>query len=162
MKATVLYQSVTGTTKTMAEHIADGMMSVEGMEAKAMSIDNPDASWIGESSCVIIGTPTYMADLSGKVKQFLEGCGRYGLAGKIGGAFATADYIHGGGDIAIQTILTHMMVFGMMTYSGGGSYGKPVIHLGPVMIKGHEDEFKEVFRTYGQRMAKQTLKVFSK
>ncbi|MGN1317685.1 MAG: flavodoxin family protein, partial [Lachnospirales bacterium] len=110
----------------------------------------------------ILGTPTYMADVSGRVKSFLESLKQYGLAGKLGGAFATADYIHGGGDIAIQTILTHMMVYGMMVYSGGGSCGKPVIHLGPVAIKGYEDELKNVFEIYGQRMAEQTLRVFEK
>ena len=160
MKVTVLYQSVTGTTKRMAEHIEEGMMTVEGVEVRKMPIDAIDKDWISKSSCVILGTPTYMADISAVVKQFLETFGKLGLAGKLGGAFATADYVHGGGDIAIQTILTHMMVCGMMVYSGGGSCGRPVIHLGPVAIKGHEDEFKEVFKTYGQRMAKQALKVF--
>ena len=41
----------------------------------------------------------------------------------------------------------------MLTYSGGGSFGKPVIHLGPVALHGHLEESKELFRLYGQRMA---------
>lgn len=160
MKITILYQSATGTAKEMAAYIAEGMTSAADIEVKIMPIEDIDKDWISESKCVILGTPTYMADVSGKVKQFLETCGQYSLAGKLGGAFATADYIHGGGDIAIQTILTHMMVFGMMVYSGGGSCGKPVIHLGPVAIKEHKDEYKETFKIYGQRMAEQTLKIF--
>ena len=81
-------------------------------------------------------------------------------AGKVGGAFATADYLHGGGDLGIQTILNHMMVLGMLTYSGGGSFGKPVIHLGPVALHGHLEESKELFRLYGQRMATKTVSLF--
>ena len=90
----------------------------------------------------------------GAVKVWLDGPAlKAGLAGKVGGAFATADYLHGGGDLGIQTILNHMMVLGMLTYSGGGSFGKPVIHLGPVALHGHLEESKELFRLYGQRSA---------
>ena len=51
------------------------------------------------------------------------------------------------------------MVAGMMTYSGGGSQGVPVIHLGPVAIAPNLDEFAELFRTYGERMARQAAKL---
>lgn len=156
MKMSVVYFSKSGNTKQMAEQIVQGMTSVEGVQAKAMSIENIDEAWIKESGGVIFGTPTYYADMSGAVKVFLEKCGQYGLAGKIGGAFATADYIHGGGEMAIQNILTHLMVFGMMVYSGGGSYGKPVIHLGPVAITGNYEAFYETFKQYGSRMATKT------
>ena len=131
MKMTVLYHSVTGNTKTMAQVIAEGMMTVAGVEAKAFPIENWDAAWVKESKCVVLGTPIYLADLCSAVKVWLDGPAlKAGLAGKVGGAFATADYLHGGGDLGIQTILNHMMVLGMLTYSGGGSFGKPVIHLG--------------------------------
>lgn len=153
MKATVLYHSKSGNTQKMAEIIIQGMMSMEGVEAKAFSIDDIDSVWLKESSCVVLGTPTYYADVSGTIKNFLETCGKYGLAGKLGGAFATADYVYGGGDIALQTILTHMMFFGMLTYSGGCAYGNPPIHLGPVAVNGHFEEIKETFYLYGQRMA---------
>ena len=91
MKAAILDHSETGNTKTMAEVIAEGMNSVEGMEAKAFSIDAVDEAWVKESQCVIMGTPSYYADISGTAKVFLETCGKYGLAGKLGGAFATAN-----------------------------------------------------------------------
>ena len=38
MKMTVLYHSVTGNTKTMAQVIAEGMMTVAGVEAKAFPL----------------------------------------------------------------------------------------------------------------------------
>ncbi|MFR4757557.1 MAG: flavodoxin family protein [Evtepia gabavorous] len=143
MKMTVLYHSVTGNTKTMAQVIAEGMMTVAGVEAKAFPIENWDAAWVKESKCVVLGTPIYLADLCSAVKVWLDGPAlKAGLAGKVGGAFATADYLHGGGDLGIQTILNHMMVLGMLTYSGGGSFGKPVIHLGPVALHGHLEESK--------------------
>ncbi len=95
-----------------------------------------------------------MASFSGTVKNWLDGpCTKLGLAGKMCGAFATANYIHGGGDIAIQSILSHLMVCGALPYSGGGSFGVPVIHLGPVAVGSKLEESTELFKTYGQRMA---------
>ena len=102
MKMTVLYHSVTGNTKTMAQVIAEGMMTVAGVEAKAFPIENWDAAWVKESKCVVLGTPIYLADLCSAVKVWLDGPAlKAGLAGKGGGAFATADYLHGGGDLGI-------------------------------------------------------------
>ena len=85
MKMTVLYHSVTGNTKTMAQVIAEGMMTVAGVEAKAFPIENWDAAWVKESKCVVLGTPIYLADLCSAVKVWLDGPAlKAGLAGKVG------------------------------------------------------------------------------
>lgn len=161
MKITVLYYSKTGNTKKMAEVISEGMQRVDGVESKAFSIEAIDEAWAKESKCIVLGTPIYVASVCGEVKNWLEGpCKKCDLAGKIGGAFATADYLHGGGDLGISLILSHMMVYGMLTYSGGGAYGKPVIHLGPVALKERLEESEEAFRLYGQRMAAKTIEMY--
>ncbi|MCD8352018.1 MAG: NAD(P)H-dependent oxidoreductase [Planctomycetaceae bacterium] len=161
MKMSVLYYTRTGHTKTMAETIAEGMRRVDGVETGVFSIDAIDEGFIKESQCVVLGSPVYIATIAAEVKTWFDkSAGKLGLAGKIGGAFATQDYLHGGGDIAIQSILAHMMVFGMMTYSGGGAHGKPVIHLGPVALGSDMDGSKETFLLYGERMAKQTAALF--
>ena len=49
MKMTVLYHSVTGNTKTMAQVIAEGMMTVAGVEAKAFPIENWDLAVAGHA-----------------------------------------------------------------------------------------------------------------
>lgn len=161
MKMTVLYHSKTGNTKKMAEVIAEGMMRVNGAEAKVFSIDAIDEAWIKESKCVVLGSPIYVATICAAVKEWFDGPARkYALAGKIGGAFATQNYLHGGADIGIQCILSHMTVYGMLVYSGGGSCGAPVIHLGPVALHERLDESAETFRIYGERMAAKTLEIF--
>ena len=161
MKMCVLYYSKSGNTKKMADVIVEGMNLVDGVEAKAFSLNEIDKEWVQESKCIVVGTPTYLASLCGEVKTWLEGPSmKYGLSGKIGGAFATADYLHGGAELAIRTILDHLMVLGMLAYSGGGAYGKPVIHLGPVALSSGLDESKDVFLTYGKRMAAKTCEVF--
>ena len=165
MKMSVIYHSVSNNTKRMADIIAEGMNSVEGVEAKTFSIDAVDEEFVKESKCVVMGCPTYAADTSAAFHAFLEGCGKLGLAGKLGGAFATAQYTHGGAELTIRTILDHMMVMGMLTYSAGGSKGKPVIHLGPTAIAtaGNVEAlepFDETFRLYGQRMADKAVEIF--
>lgn len=161
MKMSVVYHSKTNTTREMAEVIAEAMMSVAGVEAKTFAIEAVDEEWVKESRVLVAGTPIYMANMCGEMKLWLEKqCKQYGVAGKIGGAFATVDYLHGGGELGIQTILDHMLVYGMLTYSGGGSFGKPVIHLGPVAMKGHLDESRETFWLYGQRMATKATELF--
>lgn len=160
MKMSVLYHSKSGHTREMAETIARGMQSVEGAEAKAFPIDALDEGWVKQSACIVLGSPIYMASISAEMKLWLEtGLPKLGLAGKIGGAFATADYVHGGGELGIHTLLDHLMVYGLLAYSGGGSFGKPVIHLGPVAIAGQLDEYKETFEIYGQRMAQKTMEI---
>lgn len=163
MKITILYDSVTGTTKRMAEAVMEGVISVQGVECKTFPINEPDEEFVKESRCVILGTPVYYASMTAAVKVWFEKSARHlGLAGKLAGAFATADYVHGGGEIAIQSILSHCMVVGMIAYSGGGAFGRPVIHLGPVAIKKEEKEYTELFTIYGKRMAMKTVELFDK
>jgi NAD(P)H dehydrogenase (quinone) len=161
MKFTVLYHSVSGNTKKMAEVIAESMRMMENAEPKTFPIEEIDETWVKESKCVIVGTPIYYASVSGAIKNFLERpCNKYELAGKIGGAFATANYVHGGGELGIRLILDHMLCHGMLTYSGGFACGNPVIHLGPVALTGHLEENMDTFKLYGQRMAAKTIEIF--
>ena len=157
MKAAIVFDSRTHTTEKAATFIAEGLKSVDDIEARCFNIDEADFEYIQQSQLVIFGSPTYMASVTAKMKSWLESnAGKLKLAGKLGGAYATEQYIHGGAENAIQEILTFMMVMGMMTYS---SCGKPVIHLGPVGMSQDIESFKDLFVTYGQRMGEQLLKI---
>ncbi len=163
MKIAVLYYSKTGNTKKMAECIVEGIQSVDGINAESYSIDEVNDSQISECEAVIIGTPTYNASLSGALKMWLESFpSTYKIPGKMAGAFATAAYVHGGADLAIQTILTHLLVEGALIYSSGCAFGSPVIHLGPVAISSDLDAYRELFIVYGQRFAGEVKKVYDK
>lgn len=99
-----------------------------------------------------------MADMSGEIKAWLSGPAlKYNLTGKIGGAFATADYI----TQAIQNILNYMLILSMLTHSSGAMFGAPVIHLGPVAIKGEIEHSLNTFTIYGERFAKKVLEFFN-
>ena len=156
MKLAIVYDSKSGNTAKMSEYIIEGMQSVEGVTAKAFHIDQVDGEYVRSSTALIVGTPTYNGYLTADLKKWLEQAPpKLNLAGKIAGAYATGAYIHGGGDLAIQCVLTHLLIEGMLVYSGGQSKGVPVIHLGPVAIAPNLDEYAELFRIYGKRMAEQ-------
>ena len=164
MKMAVIYHSVTGNTKNMGEQIVKGMNSVGGVEARSFPIDNVDTEFVKEAKCVVFGSPIYAAHITGQMMNYLlSEAGKLGLAGKLAGAYTTAQYVHGGGELGIREMLDHCMVLGALIYSGGGAWGKPVIHLGPVGIDNTLDinTFAENFEVYGKRMAAKAVELFS-
>ncbi|MBQ1383020.1 MAG: flavodoxin family protein [Solobacterium sp.] len=159
MKATVVYVSKTGITASLAEKIAEGLTE-GGVEAKAFSYHDIDMDWMTESKTVIIGTPTYYTDAAADTTAFLETLGKYGVAGKLGGAFATAQYAWGGNEMAMMNIIMHELFFGMLVYSGGGAAGNPPIHIGPIKIGSADYDWDALAVDYGKRMAAETIKLF--
>jgi len=168
MKLAVIYDSKTGNTKQAAEWIVQGMNEVEGVEAAAFGIDAVDEAFVIEAKGVVIGSPTYAALMTpGMHAWLLKSAGKLRMGGKLGGAFATAQYTHGGGDLVIQSILANEMVFGMLCYSGGAAKGKPVIHLGPVGVNNNMEahngieHYQEKFSLYGKRFAEKAAELFA-
>lgn len=164
MKMAVIYHSVTGNTREMGEEIVKGMNSVEGAEARSFPIEAVDAGFVREAKCVVFGSPIYAAHITGQMMNYLLAeAGGLGLAGKLAGAYTTAQYVHGGGELGIREMLDHCMVMGALIYSGGAACGKPVIHLGPVGIDHTMDihAFSENFVIYGRRMAEKAMELFS-
>ena len=161
MKVSILYYSRTGNTRTMAHYIAEGIERVEGMKAGVFSIDDIDEDFALESDGFIFGTPTYVGGPAAEMYSFLVNeVVRYRIAGKLAGVFATEQYVHGGADVAMLRMAESLMVYGMMLYSGGGSYGRPVIHFGPVEVSPDTEKYRELFVTYGERFARQ-IKIIS-
>lgn len=157
----VIYYSDSGNTRRMAETLVDGLERTDGVEARAFSLDALDAEYIKASKCVIFGTPTHMADMTPALKQwFVEKAKDFNLGGKIGGVFATANYYHGGSELAMQNLVIQMLVKGMLVYSGGSSFGVPIIHVGPVAFGGKLEESEELFLIYGERISQQTAELF--
>ncbi|MDO5713091.1 MAG: flavodoxin domain-containing protein [Tissierellia bacterium] len=162
MLSSIIYYSQTGHTKIVGEYIEEGMKNV-GMDVKTMSIDSLNLDNIKDSTCIIFGSPVYVAGLALPMTTFLQREARtFGLKDKLGGAFVTADYLHGGISIALQEIIRHELVFGMLPYSGGAANGRPFIHLGPAALAKDLEEQKENFIIYGQRMGKKAFELFSK
>lgn len=167
MKLAVIYDSKTGNTKKTAEWIAEGMNSIEGVEARTFSLSGVDEDFVKEANGIVIGSPVHAATMTPALHNWiLCSMGKLGFADKLGGAFATEQYSHGGATVAIQNILQLEFVAGMLCYSSGAASGKPVIHLGPVAVNDNEEKhnglefYKSVFEIYGQRFAKKAKDIF--
>jgi NAD(P)H dehydrogenase (quinone) len=160
MKLSIVYYSKTGKTKTMAEEIAKGMKMLDNIEVGLFQIEKIDYDFIKESKAVIFGTPTYYANTCWQIKKWFDESWNCNLEGKIGGAFSTADFPQGGADTAILTLINHLMVKGMLVYSGGSALGLPYIHLGPVAFKENFEESKELFNLFGKRIAEKSIEIF--
>ncbi|MCR5202621.1 MAG: flavodoxin family protein [Lachnospiraceae bacterium] len=167
MKLSVIYDSKTGNTKQAGEWIVEGMNEVEGVEAKAFSIDSIDEDFVKESKGVVIGSPSYAAAMTPDLHDWLlNKSGNLELGGKLGGAFATQQFTHGGGDTVIQNILTIEMVKGMLCYSSGGACGGPCIHLGPIGVNNNKEShngmehYKDYFNIFGKRFGAKAVELF--
>lgn len=160
MKLAIIYFSKTGKTKEMAEIVAEGMKHEDNIEAGVFDIENIDYDFIKESKAVVFGTPTYYANTCWQIKKWFDESWGCNLEGKIGAVFATADYAQGGASTAMLTIINHLMVKGMLVYSGGSALGQPYLHLGAVALKENFEESKESFEIFGERIAKKAKELF--
>ena len=165
MKLAICYFSATGRTEAMANAIAAGILEqAPGCEVRCLHIDqvdrdHPDAvSFVDAADGILIGTPDYYAAECWQMKKWLDNC-PCKLAGKLAGAFATANVTVGGPGVAIEHILTHLLVRGCMVYSGGSACGQPFIHLGPVCFRDQEPDGLSLMRIFGQRFAAQVSKI---
>ena len=160
MKISILYSSRTGKTERIAKLIEDGVKRVQGIEVKSMNLNEIDKEFIDDSSGIIFGTPTYYANMSWEMKKWIDESSSFNLEGKLGAAFSTANSIAGGSDVALLAILNHLMVKGMLVYSGGVAFGKPKTHLGYVHINEIEENEDENARIFGERIAKKVSQIF--
>ena len=167
MKFSVIVDSKTGNTRQAAEWIAQGMNRVADTEARAFSVPEIDEAFVKESSGIVVGSPSYAAQMTPDLHAWLlSSAGKLGFAGKLGGAFATEQFTHGGGEAVIESILIIEMVNGMLCYSGGGACGMPVIHLGPVGVNNNVEKhngmelYRDNFIVFGERFAKKASEIF--
>ena len=66
MKAAIVFDSRTHTTEKAATFIAEGLKSVDDIEARCFNIDEADFAYIQQSQLVILGSPTYMPSVTEK------------------------------------------------------------------------------------------------
>ncbi len=163
MKIAVLYHSLSGNTKTVGELIAKGAESISSdIETKVISVEemsDADITFVNEAKAVIVGTPTYYANMTWQMKKWLD-TSKCKLSGKLGAAYATCNQYGGGSEIAVNTLNQHLICKGMLVYTGGTALGAPYIHAGVVCIKDGDENQKKRAEILGQRIAEKALELF--
>jgi NAD(P)H dehydrogenase (quinone) len=125
-KVLVLYHSSWGHVETMAQEIAVGAGSVEGVEvtvkrvpetmaedamrAAHMKVDQPapiaTPGELADYDAIIFGTPTRFGNMSGQMRTFLDQTGALWMAGKLVGKVASVFVSTGTGGGNESTALT--------------------------------------------------------
>ncbi len=112
VKLLVLYDSQTGNTEKMANAVAEGARSVQGVEAELKYYAGSDE--LAEAAAIIFGAPTYYHDITLPIKQMLEEAAKAGvkLKGKVGAAFGSYGW---SGEAPKQVLEILKNKFGMKT-----------------------------------------------
>jgi len=140
MKIAIIYHSVTGNTRAMAERVREGCLRVPGVEARCLPVEEVDDAYVAAAHAVVLGSPTYEGSCSWQMKKFLDARAK-GLGGKLGAVFVSQNWPGGGGaSFAEMTLIAGMLVHGMLIYSGGAVEGMPYLHFGAVSRKAPDEE----------------------
>lgn len=88
-KILILYYSRTGNTEQMANAVAEGARSVQGVEVELAYQVNPEE--LSNFDALAVGIPTYHHDMTMDMKRLFEEAAVKGinLKGKVGAAFGS-------------------------------------------------------------------------
>ena len=147
----VIYDSRTGNTEKMALAVAEGARKVKGTEVVLLQVDKAKMSDLTSSDAIIIGSPTYYGNMSGKVKSFIDQTNKvHGkLKGKVGGAFTSSGDTACGAETTLLSILEAMLIHGMVVQ---GRYDNK--HYGPTAVEAPDKKEIESCKELGERIAR--------
>jgi len=136
-KILILYFSRSGATAEMANHIARGVASVDGVEAVLRTV--PDVSTVCEKtaesipeqgalyatiedlrSCdgLAMGSPTHFGNMAAPLKYFIDGTTEIwfsgALSGKPAGVFTSTGSMHGGQESTLLSMMLPLLHHGML------------------------------------------------
>jgi NAD(P)H dehydrogenase (quinone) len=137
-KILVLYYSMYGHVEKMAETVAEGARTVEGVEvtlkrvpeiipedmARAMGVKLDQQARIatidelGGYDAIIFGTPTRFGNMAAQMRYFLDSTSKLwmegALIGKVASVFTSTSTQHGGGETTITSFHLTLLHHGMM------------------------------------------------
>ncbi len=116
VKVLIVYDSRTGNTEKMALAVAEGAKKVRGAKVLIKTVDDAKNSDLLEADAILLGSPTYYGDMSGKMKEFIDKSVKiHGkLAGKVGGAFTSSGDTACGAETTILAMLHSLLIHGMV------------------------------------------------
>jgi NAD(P)H dehydrogenase (quinone) len=149
----VLYYSVGGSVKRMAELIAEGVERAPGAQARirtvarigdtAPALDGPpycELKDLDECAGLALGSPTRFGNMAAPMKAFVDGTGplwmKGALIGKPACVFTSTGSLHGGQETTLLSMMLPLLHHGMLiaglpysqaelnaTRTGGTPYG---------------------------------------
>jgi len=159
----IVYYSVTGHTRTMAEAVAQGAKAVAGTQVTLVPVQDATPAGVVDYDAIILGSPVYNANVAPEIQSFINSWPFRGtpLRDKIGAAFVTAGGISAGEEEVQLSILHSMLVFGMIVVGGPewtSAFGASAVTDEAPFAAASEngqvaEQFLEKGRKLGQRVA---------
>jgi len=133
----VLYYSLHGSVRQLAQHLAHGIESVPDMRARVRTVPRvspvtevaapavppsgppyAEARDLEECAGLALGSPTRFGNMAAPVKHFLDTLGaewsRGTLAGKPAAVFTSTSSMHGGQEATLLTMMVPLLHHGMV------------------------------------------------
>ena len=150
VKVLIVYDSRTGNTEKMAGNVAEGVRKIEGAEASVVGIERAKLDDLEGADAIILGSPTYYGNMSGKMKELVDkSFNIHGkLKGKVGGAFTSSGGTACGAETALLSMLQAMLIHGMVVQ---GRHDDK--HYGAAAVEAPDEDEAEYCRDLGSRVA---------
>ena len=88
-KVIVVYESVFGNTRVVAESIIEGMREVSGIETTLSKPKEVDLNQITEYDAILVGSPNHIGGATWGIRRFINKLGKIKLEGKLAAVFDT-------------------------------------------------------------------------
>jgi len=151
----VVYDSWTGNVEKMAHAVAEGAREA-GAEVKVVRVDEVDPDEVPQYDGYAFGTPTHCGTMSYKMnyffnKQLIKYWGK--LRYKVAVAFTSSGGLGGGNEMALWSLVSAIINFGMMTF-GVPDYVAPgvTLHYGAVAVGAPDENAIKACRLLGRRL----------
>jgi len=145
----VLFYSATGSVRGLADAVARGVESVEGMRARVRTVPKVapvtekaapavppegapyvEAKDLAECAGIALGSPTRFGNMAAPLKYFIDGLGpewaRGTLAGKPAAVFTSTSTMHGGNEATLLAMMLPLLHHGMLIV--GVPYTEPELN----------------------------------
>ena len=114
-KISIIYASGMGRTRQMAEAIANGAKTIDGVEVLIKDAYDASVEDVKDADAIVLGGSTYNYKLIKSMDPFLKQIEKLDLKGKIGVAFGS----YGWSGESIPTLISRMKSFGMKVIEPG-------------------------------------------
>jgi flavodoxin len=88
-KVIVVYESLFGNTRMVAESIIEGMSKVSGIEATLSKPKGVDLNQLTKYDAILVGSPNYIGGAAVSIRRFISRLGKINLEGKLVAVFDT-------------------------------------------------------------------------
>jgi len=155
-KVIIVYYSCSGNTEKMAEMVAEGVKK-EKVEVMVKNVKETEPKDLLNYEGIIMGSPTYYGGAAAPIRDLFDQTVKFHgkLQGRVGGAFTSSGCIGGGNETTILSILTAMLIHGMVIQGNSDDD-----HYGPVAIEAPDKRAKENCLALGQRVARLVKKLY--